>query len=98
MPRTARLSVMLSHEIKEELKGFAKATGMTESTLTAYIIGQWLATQRQVQKSLTGLLESPEMAKYVIQASADAGNPIVGTAPQATRGGDASQASGGRLP
>lgn len=82
MPRTARLSVMISHEIKAELKSTAESMGMTESALTAFIIGQWLTTQRQVQKSLQGLMGSPEMARFVTSAVPDVEPPTVDRIPE----------------
>lgn len=87
MPRTARLSVMISHEIKAELKSVAEGMGMTESALTAYIIGQWLTTQRQVQKSLSGLMGSPEIARLVTQASAEGESPLIDRSHGGAQGG-----------
>lgn len=82
MARTARLSVMISHEIKAELKTYAEGMGMTESALTAFIIGQWLTTQRQVQNSLTSLIGMPEIARYLTQATGDADTHIVDRVPE----------------
>lgn len=87
MARTARLSVMIAHEIKAELKSVADGMGMTESALTAYIIGQWLTTQRQVLKGLLGAIGSTEVARYVTQAMAEENSPIVDRSPGGGQGG-----------
>lgn len=65
MARTARLSVMLSDEIKKELKDMAASMGMTESALSSYIIGQWLHTQRQVNARVMSALSANDVAKVI---------------------------------
>lgn len=65
MGRTARLSVMLAEAAKADLKQKADSMGMTESALSAYIIGNWLATQNAVNKSLQDAMGSQALSKVI---------------------------------
>lgn len=68
MARTARLSVMLDEDIKTKLKTMAAGMGMTESALSAYIIGQWVFTQIAVNGKVLNLLDGPEMKQIINSA------------------------------
>ena len=46
--RDVRLSVKLTEDKHGELKGFAESYGVSMSSLSAYIIGQWLHHQKKV--------------------------------------------------
>lgn len=65
MARNARLSVMLTEELKQKLKRLADGMGMTESALSAYIIGQWVYTQQGVNEKVLSALGASEMAQLV---------------------------------
>lgn len=69
MSRTARLSIMLTEETKKELKEVSQGMGMTESALGAYVIGQWLFTQRQVNTKMMAMLGSAEVAQMIKTAA-----------------------------
>lgn len=65
MARNARLSVMLTEELKQKLKMLADGMGMTESALSAYIIGQWVYTQQGINEKVMNVLGAPEMASML---------------------------------
>lgn len=68
MARTAKLSVMVSKEIKDDLAKISGQMGMTESALVAYIVGQWVMSQKAVYGKLL------ESADQIIQATINPGS------------------------
>lgn len=68
MARTAKLSVMVAKEIKDDLAKISDQMGMTESALVAYIVGQWVMSQKAVYGKLL------EATDQILQAGISAGS------------------------
>jgi len=65
LARTARISVMVQKEMKDRLQLMSKGMGMTESALAAYIIGQWMFTQQQINGKVFEALSAPQLQSLI---------------------------------
>ncbi len=55
MNRSVRISIKIREGIKEELKVYAEQYGLPLSTLTAYILGEWLHIEKEKIKSINNI-------------------------------------------
>lgn len=65
MARTAKISVMLSDAIKADLAVISESYGMSESAMIAFIVGQWVTSNRVVMAQVKEFL--PNLTKSVSQ-------------------------------
>lgn len=65
MARTKKVTVMLSEQTKEDLARLSGAMGMTESALVAYIIGQWVYTQKAVTGKVLDSISGNEIKEII---------------------------------
>lgn len=68
MQREDKVIIRLSVEKKEEFQRLAEELGMTMSALGAYVIGNFLRTQRKVVEPIVS--EMGEVAKRVLEQAA----------------------------
>lgn len=65
MARDEKIMVRLSAEIKDEFQRLAEEHGVTMSALAAYVIGQYVRTQRRVIEPMTQ--QMAEVARQAIE-------------------------------
>ena len=68
MARAAKVSIMLTQEMKQELKQLASSMGQTESALGSVIIGQWVSQYRSITNQQMNLMSADNVSQIVLKA------------------------------